>query len=344
MKLKTLLSIGLTAALSLNVTAADEKFNVVGSSTVFPFSKFVADELKQKHDLNSKVESTGSGGGHKIFSKGEAEITNSSRRMKLSEFENNQKNDLNNVFEAKIGYDGIAIANSVKGPKMNLTLEQLFLAVAKEVPVNGKIVANPYKKWSDIDKSLPSTEILVLGPPTTSGTRDAFHELVLHKVVKSKYLKVYADALFGGNEKKAKKYQAIRNDGAFSNEGENDGIIVKKLANEPSALGIFGYSFLVENPDTVQGSTINGVAPTPKAISSGEYPISRSLFFYVDLNTVGKVEGAKEYCDLFFSETMIGTRGLLKKKGLIPLPKAERMQLRLDWKERKVLTADSFQK
>lgn len=339
MKLTTLLSLGLTAALSLNATAEDEKLNIVGSSTVFPFSKTVSDELKQKKNIDSKVESTGSGGGHKEFAKGNAEITNSSRRIKSSELESNTKAGIDKIFEAKVGFDGIAIANSVKGPKLDITLEQLFLAVAKEVPVNGKIVANPYKNWSDIDKSLPDAKILVLGPPTTSGTRDAFHELVLHKVVKKKYLKLYADALFDGNEKKAKKYQAIRNDGGFSNEGENDGIIVQKLDKEPTAVGIFGYSFLVENPDKVQGSKIDGVSPTPDTISTGEYPISRSLFFYVDLNTVGKVKGVQEYCDLFFSESMIGSRGLLKKKGLIPLPKAQRSQLRADWTARKVLKA-----
>ena len=333
----------LAAGLSLNA-AAQDKFTIVGSSTVYPFAKVVAEELNKSEGKQVVLESTGSGGGHKIFATGKAAITNSSRRIKPKEFAADQEAGIKSIFEAKIGYDGIAIANSAKGKGLDLTLEQLFRAVAKEVPVDGKIVENPYKKWSDIDASLPDAKIVVYGPPTTSGTRDAFHELVLHKVVKKKYLKEYAAALFDGDEKKAKKYQALRTDGGYVDAGEQDNLIVQKLEKEPNSVGIFGYSFLVENPDKVQGAKIGGISPTPDTISSGEYPISRSLFFYVDLGSVGKVDGVKEYAELFFSEKMIGGRGLLKTKGLIPLPKEDRAQLRKDWEAKKALTAEDLEK
>lgn len=335
-KLQTI-ALGLAAILPIG-SALAEDFNITGSSTVYPFSKVVAEEVTKSLGKNVVLESTGSGGGHKIFTSGKAQITNSSRRMKDTELSNNIAAGIKNVFEAKIGYDGIAIATGSTGPKLDLTLEQLFNAVAKEVVIDGKVVANPYKKWSDIDKSLPDAKITIYGPPTTSGTRDAFHELVLHETVGKKYLKLYADALFGGDEKAAEKYQALRTDGGYVDAGEQDNLIVQMLVKEPTAVGIFGYSFLIENPEKVNGAKINGIEPNPATIGSGEYPIARSLFFYVDLDKVGKIDGIKEYVELFCSEKMIGDRGLLKTKGLIPLPKAERDQLRADWAAKKLLT------
>lgn len=332
------------AGVALSSTAQANGLSITGSSTVYPFAKVVTEELSKSQGKKAVLESTGSGGGHKIFATGEAAITNSSRRIKPREFDKNISGGIKNIFEAMIGYDGIAIATSTKGAALDLTLEQLFRAVAKEVPVNGKIVANPYKKWSDIDSKLPNEDIVIYGPPTTSGTRDAFHELVLHKVVKDKYLKDYAAALFDGDEKKAKKYQALRTDGGFVDAGEHDNLIVQKLVKEPAAVGIFGYSYLIENTDKVQGAKINGVSPAPDTISSGDYPISRSLFFYVDLDKAGKVDGVQEYVDLFISEKMIGSRGLLRTKGLIPLAKPEREKLRADWTAKKVLSAADLAK
>ena len=205
--------------------------------------------------------------------------------------------------------------------------------------MNGEMVMNPHKKWSDIDASLPDRDIKVLGPPSTSGTRDAFHELVLHAGAKGLGYPDDAD----GKEDGKVKYQSVRQDGVWVDSGEDDNLIVQQLSNDKNALGIFGYGFLAENGDKVAAATINNVAPTPETVSSGEYPVSRSLFFYVKMAHLGKVGGLQEFVDLFLSEDMIGSDGVLKERGLIPLPEADREKLRADWKAKKLLTAADFE-
>jgi len=321
-------------------SATQSQINIVGSSTVYPFSSYVAEEFGAISDFPApKVESTGSGGGHKLFYAGVGldtpSITNSSRRMKPSELEENIKNGNEEIFEAKIGYDGIAIAQNKSNPPVDLSIEHITLAVAEKVPQDGEMVANPYMKWSDIDASLPDREIKVLGPPTTSGTRDAFHELVLHEGAEALG---YADA-DDGNEDGKVKYQAVRQDGAWVDSGENDNLIVQQLSNDKNAFGVFGYSFLLENSDKIGAAKVNGVVPTPESIGSGEYPVSRSLFFYVKKDHIGQVAGLEEYVDLFLTEEMIGPEGVLKERGLIPLPEADREALRAAWGDKKNLTA-----
>ncbi len=304
-----------------------DQIRIVGSSTVFPFSSFVAEEFGKTTKFKAPVvESTGSGGGHKLFGTGVGsdtpDITNSSRRIKKKELETAYANGVKSVVEALIGYDGIAVAENINAPDFKVTVEQLFLAVAEKVPSKGKLIPNPYTMWSDVDPTLPKRKILIYGPPATSGTRDAFVELVMHKAVKKfpTYKKVLGD--------KAKKYSAVRQDAAYVPSGENDNLIVQKLVQDKNAFGIFGYSFLEENKDRLKGAVVNGVKPTPKKISSGEYPISRTLFFYIKGDHVGKVPGLKEFVELFMSEKMIGSRGYLKRIGLIPLPKEERTKAR----------------
>ncbi len=214
-----------------------------------------------------------------------------------------------------IGFDGIVLANHVDAPRLQLSREQITLAVAAEVPKDGELVENPYTHWDDIDAGLPHKEILIYGPPTTSGTRDAFEELVMEAASEE-----MAD--YGG------EYTKIRQDGAFVPAGENDNLIVQRLEQNRNALGIFGYSFLEENTDRIQGAIIDGVAPEPDTISSGEYPVSRSLFFYVKNAHAGKVPGLYDYVELFLSEKMIGELGYLKDLGLIPLPKDRRTRVR----------------
>ncbi len=238
--------------------------------------------------------------------------------MKVSEFKRDQKNGIDNITEAVIGYDGIAFAQNADNPAIDLSREQITLAVAAEVPdPNGssKLVANPYKRWNQIDASLPDREIIIYGPPTTSGTRDAFEELVME--VATKKLKAYKGA-----------YTKIRQDGPYVPSGENDNLIVKRLTKNKAAFGIFGYSFLAENIGKIQGATIEGVPPRPEAISSGDYPVSRSLFFYIKNDHLDKVAGMREYVKLFMSEKMIGEYGYLKSIGLIPLPKDMRAAAR----------------
>jgi len=303
-------------AFSLATTATAQQrdqIRIVGSSTVYPFSSYVAEEFGQTTRYPTPVvESTGSGGGHKLFGEGVGlntpDITNSSRKMKASEFTRAQSNGVEKITEAVIGYDGIAIAQSNSNSPIDLTLEQITLAVAAEVPVRGRLRPNPYKKWSDIDSSLPNREIKIYGPPTTSGTRDAFEELVLE--VATEDMEGY-----GGKE-----YTKIRQDGAWIDAGENDNLIVQRLTTDRDAFGVFGFSFLDENRDKIQGASINGVDPTPDTISSGDYPVSRSLFFYIKNAHVGTVPGLREYVELFMSERMIGPNGYLKDIGLVPLP------------------------
>jgi phosphate transport system substrate-binding protein len=257
------------------------------------------------------------------------DITNASRRIKQSEIDLCATNGVTEIVEVKIGYDGIVIANSKHAPKQKLTLQQVFLALAKSVPApNGDIVPNPNKTWKDVDPSLPDRKIEVLGPPPTSGTRDAFDELALEGGCKT-FPEIAA--LEKTDSARYKEIcHSIREDGAFVEAGENDNLIVQKLQANESAFGVFGYSFLDQNADVIQGSAIGGVDPTFENISSGEYPVSRSLFFYVKSAHVASIPGMREYVVEFTDEKAVGEFGYLTDKGLIPAPKEEREKYRAD--------------
>ena len=332
--MKKFLTLAFVAALMTMTTFAAharDQIRIVGSSTVYPFASYVAEEFGATTGKPTPIiESTGSGGGHKLFSAGldlnTPDITNSSRRMKTSEFDKNMSAGVKEIVEIVIGYDGIAVAFNKSNPDISLSRKDLTLAVAAEVPVNGKLVANPYKNWNEINPALPSKPILVYGPPTSSGTRDAFEEQVMEAVTKKM------------PEYGKKGYGKIRQDGVYVPAGENDNLIVQKLAKDTNAFGIFGYSFLEENSDRIKGAMVDGVEPVPANISSGKYPVSRSLFFYVKVDHISKVPGLGEFVDLFLSEQMIGTEGLLKSIGLIPLPDAERDAVRARWNKRQALT------
>ena len=323
---KTSMALFASALLATTLSARDQ-IKIVGSSTVYPFSSSVAEEFGATTKFPTPVvESTGTGGGMKLFCAGvdldTPDITNASRRMKDKEFAMCQENGVTDITEAIIGFDGIAIAQSASVKSFNVTKAQLAMAVAAEVPSkDGKsLIANPYKKWSDIDASLPDREIIVYGPPKSSGTRDSFEELVLQHVFEQ--MAVYTD-LFKADEKTNKKYKAysvIRTDGVYVEAGENDNLIVQKLTKNEAAIGIFGYSFLEENKDKVDGLTIDNIAPTPDTISSGKYPIARSMFFYIKNAHAKDVKPLKDYTNLFMSEKMIGKDGILGELGLVTLP------------------------
>jgi len=342
--MKTTITITALVAGLASAVIAQDQISIVGSSTVYPFSSYVAEEFGAVTDFKApKVESTGSGGGHKLFYAGPGldtpSITNSSRRMKASELATNITNGNPDVAEIKIGFDGIAIAQNKANAPVNVTIEQLTLAVSQMVPgKDGALIENPYKAWSDIDAALPNRAIKVLGPPTSSGTRDAFHELVLHVGAKSLGYPDNAD----GKEDGKVKYQAVRQDGAWVDSGENDNLIVQNLGNDKNAFGILGYGFLAENVDDIAAATINGVAPTPVSISDGSYPVSRSLFFYVKMAHIGKIAGLEDFVSMFIDEELIGPGGILSERGLIPLPEADREALRADWEAGKTLTADDL--
>jgi len=304
--------------------AARDQIRIVGSSTVFPFSTAVAETFGKTSSFKAPVvESTGSGGGIKLFCAGvglsHPDITNASRRIKKSEVEKCAENGVKEVVEVKIGYDGIAMGQSKAGADLKLTKKQIFLALAAKVPSGDKMVDNPYKMWSEIDPSLPKVKIEVLGPPPTSGTRDAFVELVMREGAKA----------FPNIKKLDKKpfrtiSDKMREDGAFIEAGENDNLIVQKLEANPSAVGIFGFSFLDQNADKIKGAEVEGVKPTFEAIADGSYKVSRSLYFYVKKAHAGVVPGIQEYVAEFTSEKAAGDEGYLTDKGLIPLPSADR--------------------
>jgi phosphate transport system substrate-binding protein len=321
------LSLALAGALAISTAAhARDQIQIVGSSTVFPFSTAVAETFGQNTPFKTPVvESTGSGGGLKLFCSGVGtntpDITNSSRRIKETEFKSCVANGITPV-EVKVGFDGIVLGSAKGGIELNLTPKQIFLALAKEIPVDGKLVANPNKTWADVDASLPNVKIEVLGPPPTSGTRDAFAELALEGGAK----KVEMLAALRKSDKKAfgKVAHAVREDGAYVEAGENDNLIVQKLQANPNAVGIFGFSFLDQNSDKLRGATVAGNEPTFENIAAGDYPISRSLFFYVKKEHVDVIPGIKEFVAEFTDEDTWGDEGYLADKGLIPLPEDER--------------------
>ena len=263
--------------------SARDQISIVGSSTVFPFATTVAERFGKNTEFKTPVvESTGSGGGLKLFcagiGDGHPDIANASRRIKASEVKKCATNGIAEVIEVKIGYDGIVLANSRKSALYKLTLQDVYLALAKNVPDGeGKTKANPYKTWNEVNAGLPDVKIEVLGPPPTSGTRDAFVELAMEGGCKS-FGWVKALKKSDKNAYKALCH-TIREDGAFVEAGENDNLIVKKLDANPNAMGIFGFSFLDQNADIVQGSFINGEAPEFEKIADGSYPVSRSLYF-----------------------------------------------------------------
>lgn len=307
---------------------------IVGSSTVFPFSAYVAEEFGVVSKWPTPVvESTGTGGGMQLFCRGTGldtpDIVNASRPMTLSEFKLCKSNGVDRITEIKFGYDGIVLGYKDGLPQMKLTSKQIFLAVARKVPRNGELVKNPYDQWSDIDPSLPDREILIYGPPSSSGTRDAFEELIMAAV--SKKMEIYDGA-----------YTVIRRDGHYIPSGENDNLIVQKVAQNPEAIGIFGFSYLAENRSLVDPVIIDGVKPTRESIGSGKYPIARSLYFYVKLGHLDEVPAIDGYVDLFLSEKMIGDRGYLTDLGLIPLPRDMREAMRKRWEHREELQASDL--
>ena len=308
---------------------ARDQIRIVGSSTVYPFTTAVAEQFgKSGAGKTPIVESTGTGGGMKIFCEGvgedKADATNASRRMKKGEFELCQKNGVKDIVEIKVGIDGLTIAQSKDGGAIKLTRKQIFQALAEQVPgKDGKLVANTFKNWSDIDPSLPNVKIEVLGPPPTSGTRDSFHELFLEKGAEAfDSLKAMKKA---DEENKTKDFEkvwkSIRKDGAYVEAGENDNVIVQKLEGNKNAFGIFGYSFLEENTARLKGVAIEDVEPTYENISGGKYKGARDIFIYVKKAHVGVIPGLDKFVAEYVSDKAMGEDGYLSSKGLVALPK-----------------------
>lgn len=314
--------------------AARSHINVVGSSTVYPFTAAIAEEFGRNNKSKTKtpiVESTGTGGGFKLFCSGVGynypDFSDASRRIEKSEIKKCNENGVAGIVEIKIGYDGIVLANSTKGVKYSLTKEQIFLALAEKTPdqKNGKLVENRYQKWSDIDANLPEINIAIYGPPSTSGTRDAFVELVMQDACDK--MPAFKDAYPDAKIRK-KKCSVIRSDGKFIEAGENDNLIVQKLKNDAQALGIFGFSFLEENHEVIQPALINNTLPSFNNIVSGAYPVSRPLFIYFKKEHLDLIPQMREFAKEIISKDTIGPDGYLLQKGLIPLTDSELKKVR----------------
>ena len=310
--------------------AQRDQIRIVGSSTVYPYTSKVAEQFGRLGKFKTPiVESTGTGGGFKLFCAGvgpsHPDITGASRAIKASEIADCASHGVKEITEVVIGFDGLTIANSRKAQRLSLTPRQVYLALAKNVPTGmGGTTANPYKTWNQIDKALPNVKIEVYGPPPTSGTRDAFVELVMQKGCKT--WPWLADLERSAKPEWEKICNSMREDGGYVEAGENDNLIVQKLVANPNAVGVFGYSFLEENRDQVQGSLINGVEPNFDTIASKKYPVSRPLFIYVKKAHLNVIPGIKELVAEYTSVKAIGEDGYLAEIGLTPLPTAERSQ------------------
>tara|TARA_R110002124_G_scaffold49060_1_gene144233 strand:+ start:2874 stop:3911 length:1038 start_codon:yes stop_codon:yes gene_type:complete len=317
-------------AVSATAAIAREEIRIVGSSTVFPYTQAVAEQFSNNTGAPSPiVESTGTGGGMKIFCGGVGEahpdITGASRAMKTSEYELCQSNGVTDISEALIGFDGLSLAISRSNDfDWGLTLGEIYLALAAQVPVDGEWVDNPYTKWSEINSDLPDTEILAYGPPPTSGTRDAFVELAMHAGCEE--LDYVASGGFDGDWVE-ENCSRMRTDGPFIEAGENDNLIVQRLESDPNAVGIFGYSFLYENLDRLKGVKIEGVEPTTDSIADKSYPVSRPLYFYVKNAHRGVIPNLNEFIEEYMSEDALESGGYLSERGLVPLADDRRAAL-----------------
>jgi phosphate transport system substrate-binding protein len=331
-------------ALASAPALARDQIRIVGSSTVYPFTTAVAESFAKASGMKTPVvESTGTGGGFKLFCAGvgvdHPDFTNASRAIKKAEFETCAKNGVTDIVEIKVGFDGLTLANAASGPDGKFTKQQIFMALAKQVPdKDGKLIDNPYMMWSDIDPSLPAEKIEVLGPPPTSGTRDSFAELVMEKGAEK------FESLAAMKKTDAKAFETVwktmRTDGAYVEAGENDNLIVQKLEANPKAFGIFGFSFLEENEGKIKGAEIEGKMPSFEAVASGDYKVARPLFIYAKKQHVGTIPGMAEFLAEFTSTKAMGEEGYLTDKGLIPLPAEQAAETGAVAKDMVILTAD----
>ena len=331
----------------MSAAHARDQINIVGSSTVYPFAIVVAEKFGKTTDFKTpKIESTGSGGGLKLFCAGvgaqHPDFTNSSRAIKKNEIKRCRENNVGEITEVKVGYDGIVMANSKDASPFSISTMDIYLALAAEIPNpdgSETFIKNPHVTWHDVNSKLPKTKIEVLGPPPTSGTRDAFAELALEKggCEKIKWLKTLKK-----EDKKTYKAKChtVREDGPFIEAGENDNLMVQKLVSNPNALAIFGFSFLDQNADKIQGTIIDNIFPEFENISSGDYPISRPLFFYAKNAHLKIIPGMKEFVEMFLSDAASGEEGYLLDKGLIPMPDYERTKINPKVVEFKYIVGD----
>lgn len=318
---------------------ARDHIHVVGSSTVFPFITTAAEEFSQKTPFATPiVEQLGTGGGLKLFCNGLGatapfdypDIASASRRIKKTELKRCSNNGIKEILEIKIGYDGIVFANAVEGARFTLSTRQIYLALAATVPAKGGdsslFIPNPYDRWNQISSDLPDQPIKVLGPPQTSGTRDALNTLAIEAGCRTfpamKALESHDPARF------AALCRTIRDDQRYIEAGENDNLIIQKMRADTQVLGILPFSFMEQNTDVIKAATINGFAAAPNTIRTQKYPVARSLYIYVKAAHARSVPGIEAFISELLSDEAMGDYGYLVDKGLITLPKAERVLYR----------------
>ena len=312
---------------------ARDTIKIVGSSTVYPYATVVAERFGKSGFNTPVIESTGTGGGMKLFCAGvgtdHPDVTNASRKIKSKEVALCESNGVTDIIEIVIGNDGLTLAHSLDANDADFTQEQLYLAIAAMVPSKGnynvKLIEKPYEKWSDIDSSLPDHKIEILVAPPTSGTRDAWNSLIMKKGCKAAgAYKLWEDA----GEKAKKKCAVVREDGRVIEAGENDTLIVQKLAEDPERFGYFGYSYLLANEDKIKSAAITGILPTLAGIQDYSYPIARPLQFYVKKAHIGVVPGIEEFLAAFTSENAMGEDGYLTDIGLVALSDGDASDIR----------------
>ena len=335
--------LGLTLALVASTAQARDFVSIAGSSTVLPFATIIAEEMGKNPQFKTPVvESGGSSVGKKGVCDGigveTIDIGNASSRMKTGELEYCEKNGVT-LTEIKVGYDGIVVAHSINGTPLNISKSDLGKALTAQVPdENGNWIDNPYTHWNQINPDLPNLKIRVMGPPTTSGTRASFVEMVNEKGYCKK--DPAAKAALKASGKKAKSCRAMRTDGAFIEAGEQDNLIVQKLQEDVDTYGIFGFSYLDQNTDVIQGAVVDGGEPTFEAIADGSYSISRSLYFYVKHAHIGVVPGVEEYVNEWTKHW--GEDGILADAGMVPLPADEMVEMESRMTSLPTLTAEDL--
>jgi phosphate transport system substrate-binding protein len=351
--MKKVLFAALAASLISSAASARDYVSIAGSSTVLPFATIVAEQLGTNPEFKTPVvESGGSSVGKKGVCQGIGteyiDIGNASSRMKTKELAYCDTNGVT-VTEIKVGYDGIVVAHSKNAEPLNISKKELGMALTAQIPAcyegSGRNyncdewIDNPFKKWSDINPALPDIAIRVMGPPTTSGTRASYVEMVNQKGYCGKDSIAKAASKARG-DKKGKLCRAMRTDGAYIEAGEQDNLIVQKLLEDEGTYGIFGFSYLDQNSDTLSGAIIDGGEPTFEAIASGDYAVSRSLYFYVKHAHVGVVPGVDAYMNEWTKHW--GEDGMLADAGMIPLPEAEMEEMISRMENLPALTADDL--
>ncbi len=325
------------------VAVARDQIQIAGSSTVLPYAKIVAETFGETYsDFKTPiVESGGTGGGLKEFCKGVGpdtiDIANASRAIKDSEVEACKAAGVTEIQEVKIGYDGIVFATDAGNADLKLEPKDLYLALAAEVVVDGKLVANPYKKWSEVNKDLPDAEIAAYIPGEKHGTREVFEEKVLAAGCEASGAAEVIKAAVAEKDAQHAKCVAVRKDGlAVDIDGDYTETLARIAANK-SGIGVFGLSFYENNADKLKVATVSGIVPSVETIASGEYPVSRPLFFYVKKAHLGVIPGLKDYVEFFTSDDMIGPDSPLAEYGLVPAPDAEREEVRKAFTDGKIM-------